>query len=705
MNIRVDLNISIKDGTEVVFRSPVDCSQITGLIVYYIGDDGNASCKEFAFADSHGNNVGDIDHLFAENVAVKVILDVTSGMAFVQNADTNAYLEGRFEDLEGKIAGVGSDYKPPAWGSKVDGEEKQYEIALRYDSTKTAFSSHLVAEVTQDTYDAMMNSEDFVARFDDDYSGIYYLAKEDFSYATGLLSFKTDQAQNRKAKVDISFSNKDYSKIPLAYLETPEQSIPHLTGTEKNPIILRDLLVGSYIVDGKVKTFKNASGLITWWKQFIIVSPVPAQNATYVQAFYPASHAIHRYSITDTGATVDKVYLENTTVQRLHGESDNGTTIFLSELEPGAYILDGRVCFHPSCEWENVLWWRETLVTISRSTVEGVKITTSVMAMFPASHGIHQYVITEEEQGTVSVTNQTAYLDDLADVQGLKENSKAITYLSNDGTAESDFVLHTLEPGVYVLNGRIRTWSGSAQFRWSNAFTNIARSGGKTYAQVMFPASHSLHLYTITDDGHELTKTSFKTMLDDIAGMKTKTDDIDNLKSRIDGMGSDDMAFKVTYVKERDLMEESMNPAAISFGKIEDGLDSKEITIDGRTINFIKYTDTAPDISAYKNGVLVCELDDIAAFWHSKREAKQRSGYYRISTDSSIVLIVTDTNNDLGLSTGIWATSYYGMKRISPWKSDDWMVWSWCIYCGKEFACKLSDNIQYACPDCEAENE
>lgn len=96
MNIRVDLNYPIKDGIEVVFRSPVDCSQVTGLKVYYWGDDGNTASKEFVFADAHGNNVGDIDHLFAENVAVKVILDVTTGMAFVQNADTNAYIENTF---------------------------------------------------------------------------------------------------------------------------------------------------------------------------------------------------------------------------------------------------------------------------------------------------------------------------------------------------------------------------------------------------------------------------------------------------------------------------------------------------------------------------------------------------------------------------------------------------------------------------------
>lgn len=97
MNIRVYLNYPIKDGTEVVFRSPVDCSQVTGLQVYY-PENGATASKEFAFADAHGNNVGNIDHLFAENVVVKVILDVTTGMAFVQNADTNAYLEGRLSE-------------------------------------------------------------------------------------------------------------------------------------------------------------------------------------------------------------------------------------------------------------------------------------------------------------------------------------------------------------------------------------------------------------------------------------------------------------------------------------------------------------------------------------------------------------------------------------------------------------------------------
>ena len=98
-NIRVDVNYTIKDGSKIVFRSPVDCSAITGLVVYYPAEDGTAASREFVLADAHGHDVGDIDHLFAENVIVKVILDVTAGMAYVQNADTNAYLEGRLDGM------------------------------------------------------------------------------------------------------------------------------------------------------------------------------------------------------------------------------------------------------------------------------------------------------------------------------------------------------------------------------------------------------------------------------------------------------------------------------------------------------------------------------------------------------------------------------------------------------------------------------
>ena len=142
MNIRVDLKTNIADGSEVVFRSPADCSQVTGLVIYHTGGK-----TEFAFADAHGNNVGDIDHLFAENAVVKVILDVTAGMAFVQNADTNAYIERTFVksvnginpdsdgnveiEVGGKGSGIyiGSGDMPEGFDVQIDPEGEILDLA------------------------------------------------------------------------------------------------------------------------------------------------------------------------------------------------------------------------------------------------------------------------------------------------------------------------------------------------------------------------------------------------------------------------------------------------------------------------------------------------------------------------------------------------------------------------------------------------
>lgn len=105
--IRVDQAMPIFDGQPVTFKSPADCSAIEALKIYYPAEDGTETITVFSFADAHGNNVGNIDHLFGENVLVKVILHKENNMAFVQNADTNAYLEGRFKAIEDAIGEVG----------------------------------------------------------------------------------------------------------------------------------------------------------------------------------------------------------------------------------------------------------------------------------------------------------------------------------------------------------------------------------------------------------------------------------------------------------------------------------------------------------------------------------------------------------------------------------------------------------------------
>lgn len=105
-NIRVDVGSPVYAGQTITFKSPADCSAVTGLKVYY--PDGNTTTsKTFQFADAHGNNVGGSD-LFASNVLVKVILDTELNRAYVQNADTNAYLEGKFNT---KLNGYGGPIK------------------------------------------------------------------------------------------------------------------------------------------------------------------------------------------------------------------------------------------------------------------------------------------------------------------------------------------------------------------------------------------------------------------------------------------------------------------------------------------------------------------------------------------------------------------------------------------------------------------
>lgn len=102
-NIRLDLQTSIVDGQTLTFESPADCSQVTGLIVYYPENDSTVS-KVFQFADAHGNNIGDLD-LFASGSLVKVIIHIPTSLAYVQNADTNAYLEGKFKEAVKSING------------------------------------------------------------------------------------------------------------------------------------------------------------------------------------------------------------------------------------------------------------------------------------------------------------------------------------------------------------------------------------------------------------------------------------------------------------------------------------------------------------------------------------------------------------------------------------------------------------------------
>lgn len=102
-NIRIDLNHTPLAGEAIKFKAPCDAKDITGLTVYYVTDANEITSKEFTLTDANGGDIGAVDNIFSTGAIVKVILDTDANNAFVQNPDTNTYLERRFEGIEDRV--------------------------------------------------------------------------------------------------------------------------------------------------------------------------------------------------------------------------------------------------------------------------------------------------------------------------------------------------------------------------------------------------------------------------------------------------------------------------------------------------------------------------------------------------------------------------------------------------------------------------
>lgn len=129
-NVKVTLDYQINDGMSLTFKAPCDCTEVTGLKVYYptITDDASTdTSKTFTFKDAHGNSLTGVGNLFTTGAYVKVILDTTNNYAYIQNADTNKYLETKLEglnDLDTHIANTDihvTATEKNTWNSKADG--------------------------------------------------------------------------------------------------------------------------------------------------------------------------------------------------------------------------------------------------------------------------------------------------------------------------------------------------------------------------------------------------------------------------------------------------------------------------------------------------------------------------------------------------------------------------------------------------------
>lgn len=99
MNVRIDLSHAPLDGETISFKAPCNASEVSGLIIYYPNEKNQTVSKEFTLNDANGNDIGLLDNIFAEGSIVKVIVDTDANNAFMQNSDTNAYLENKFASI------------------------------------------------------------------------------------------------------------------------------------------------------------------------------------------------------------------------------------------------------------------------------------------------------------------------------------------------------------------------------------------------------------------------------------------------------------------------------------------------------------------------------------------------------------------------------------------------------------------------------
>lgn len=168
-NIRVDLDHMLHDGADVIFNAPCDCTDVTGLIIYYPQLDGTTTASIFTFRDAHNNDIGNLTELFLSGARVKVNIDMATGSAYIQNADTNAYLERRFHSLgylvnlldnsdfsqpvnqRGESSYTGKVYGPDRWVGVTAGMKASIETYIDR-NTKTETGVLTVENTDQSDY-------------------------------------------------------------------------------------------------------------------------------------------------------------------------------------------------------------------------------------------------------------------------------------------------------------------------------------------------------------------------------------------------------------------------------------------------------------------------------------------------------------------------------------------------------------------------
>lgn len=131
-DIRVDIDTILTDGMDISFKAPCNCTEIDGIKVCYVKDKELVS-QRFMLKDAHGNDLAGIGNLFMAGAYIRVILNSANGFAYIQNADTNGYIEEKFAktvSFENFCWLEGTDTK------KVDSSQAQVSVPYPNGFTK-----------------------------------------------------------------------------------------------------------------------------------------------------------------------------------------------------------------------------------------------------------------------------------------------------------------------------------------------------------------------------------------------------------------------------------------------------------------------------------------------------------------------------------------------------------------------------------------
>ena len=122
--------------------------------------------------------------------------------------------------------------------------------------------------------------------------------------------------------------------------EVVSSPIVRIDGNTDNPIYLRELESGTYVLYGKFKPFNGSSAWLSF-SSSLLVSVVTKTAGTHVQVFYPVNNVVQFLNITDDAYERTNVYLNN--LAELKGlpevtTADNGKTL---QVVNGAWTLVG----------------------------------------------------------------------------------------------------------------------------------------------------------------------------------------------------------------------------------------------------------------------------------------------------------------------------------------------------------------------------